>query len=152
MAIYIPPTPEGQSSPGVAPGGVENQYLRKASDIAGDTEWSTIDPRVKALTITDPGASEKVALFYTTELVVLQQIRSLAAGVTPSVTFSIRFGPDFSGTGTEVVTGGMTVTNSTTGLSTTTFNNGTIPGGVFVWLTTTATSGTVDLLNVSLVF
>lgn len=152
MAIYIPPTPEGQSSPGVAPGGVENQYLRKASDISGDTEWSSLDPRVKALTITSPSDSEKVVLFYATEPVVIQEIRSVVTGVTPSATFSIRFGPDVSLTGTEVKTGGITVTNTTTGLSTTTLDNPSIPGGVFIWLTTTATSGTVDLLNVSLAF
>jgi len=152
MAIYVPPAPEGESSPGVAPGGVENQYLRKASDLSGDTEWSSLDPRVKALTITSPNDSEKVVLFFTTEPVVLQQIRSVVTGVTPSVTFSIRFGPDVSLTGTEVKTGGITVTNTTTGLSTTTLDNPSIPGGVFIWLTTTATSGTVDLLNVSLAF
>lgn len=152
MAIYVPPAPEGESSPGVAPGGVENQYLRKASDLSGDTEWSSLDPRVKALTITSPNDSEKVVLFFTTEPVVLQQIRSVVTGVTPSVTFSIRFGPDVSLTGTEVKTGGITVTNTTTGLSTTTLDDPSIPGGVFIWLTTTATSGTVDLLNVSLAF
>jgi len=152
MAIYIPPTPEGESSPGVAPGGVENQYLRKASDISGDTEWSSLDPRVKALTITTPSDSENVVLFFTTEPVFLQQIRSVVTGSTPSVTFSIRYGPDVSLAGTEVKTGGITVTNTTTGLSTTALDNFFIPGGVFIWLTTTATSGTVDLLNVSLAF
>lgn len=152
MAIYIPPSPEGQSSPGVAPGGLENQYLRKASDLAGDTEWSSLDPRVKALTITSPSATEKVVLFFTVEPVTVQEIRSVVTGSTPSVTFSIRFGADVSTAGTEVVTGGITVTNTTTGLKTTSFSNPSIPGGVFIWLTTTATSGTVDLLNVSLAF
>jgi hypothetical protein len=43
MGFYIP-APEGDSSPGVAPGGLENQILRKASDLNYDTEW--VDPEV----------------------------------------------------------------------------------------------------------
>lgn len=38
MGQYIP-APEGDASPGVAPGGKENQILRKASDLNYDTEW-----------------------------------------------------------------------------------------------------------------
>ena len=43
MAQYIP-APEGDSSIGVAPGGLENQLLRKASGLNYDTEW--VDPAV----------------------------------------------------------------------------------------------------------
>ena len=38
MGLYIP-APEGNKSPGVAPGGLENQILAKASDLNYDTEW-----------------------------------------------------------------------------------------------------------------
>jgi hypothetical protein len=41
MAKYLA-APEGDSSPGVAPGGLENQVLRKASDLNYDTEWVDI--------------------------------------------------------------------------------------------------------------
>jgi hypothetical protein len=41
MPQYIP-APEGNDSPGVAAGGTENQYLRKASDLNYDTEWATL--------------------------------------------------------------------------------------------------------------
>jgi len=106
----------------------------------------------KAVTITNPSATEKIALFFTNAALTVAQIRSLVAGTSPSVTFSIRYGTDFSGSGTEVVTSGITVTNTTTGLSTTSFNNASIPADRFVWLTTSATSGTVDSLHVSLLF
>jgi hypothetical protein len=51
---YYNPAPEGSSSPGVAAGGLENQVLRKASDLNFDTEWAylAVEPRFKALTIT----------------------------------------------------------------------------------------------------
>ena len=106
----------------------------------------------KSLAILNPTTAEKVALFFTTTSQTFTQIRSLVAGTSPSVTFSIRYGTDFSAAGTEVVTSGITVTNATTGLSTTTFNNATVPANNFVWLTTSATSGTVTQLAVSLIF
>jgi hypothetical protein len=37
-------------------------------------------------------------------------------------------------------------------LSTTSFNGATVSGNSFVWLTTTATTGTVDQLHVTLFF
>jgi hypothetical protein len=106
----------------------------------------------KALTILEPSSSENVVLFFTTSSLTLTQIRSTVKGSSPSVTFSIRYGTDTSASGTEVVTSGITVTNTTTGLSTTSFNNATVPSNNFVWLTTSATSGTVDQLAVSLIF
>jgi hypothetical protein len=106
----------------------------------------------KALTILSPSNSEKVPLFFTAQELTFLEIRSIVLGSTPSVTFSIRYGTDVSGAGTEVVTSGITVTNTTTGASTTSFNNGTVAANSWIWLTTSATSGTVVALNVSLVF
>lgn len=42
MGQYIP-APVGESSPGVAPGGLKGQYLRKASDIDYDTDWEDVE-------------------------------------------------------------------------------------------------------------
>jgi hypothetical protein len=106
----------------------------------------------KALTILNPTSTEKAVLFFTTTSLTFTQIRSTVLGSSPSVTFSIRYGSDISASGIEVVTGGITVTNTTTGLSTTSFNNATVPADRFVWLTTSAISGTVDQLAVSLIF
>jgi hypothetical protein len=106
----------------------------------------------KALSILNPSNAEDIVLFFTTSSLTITQIRSTVMGSTPSVTFSIRYGTDISGAGTEVVTSGITCTNTTTGLSTTSFNNATVPANNFVWLTTSATSGTVSQLSVSLIF
>lgn len=103
----------------------------------------------KAVTILFPTNAEKIALFYTTSAITISAIRSVVTGTTPSVTFSIRYGSDFSLAGTEVVTGGITTTNTTTGLSTTTFNSASIAANNYVWITTTATSGTVNSINVT---
>ncbi len=89
-------------------------------------------------------------MFFVEQPWALAEIRSVVRGSSPSVTFSIRYGTDRSAAGTEIVTSGITCTNTTTGVATTSFNNGTIPAGNFVWLTTSAQSGTVNELNVTL--
>jgi hypothetical protein len=104
----------------------------------------------KAITILYPTNAEKIAIVYTTTAVTITLIESLVTGTTPSVTFSIRYGADFSAAGTEVVTGGITVTNTSTGLSTTSFNSASVPANSFIWITTTAATGTVNSLFVSL--
>lgn len=107
----------------------------------------------KSITLTNPTNSEKLLLFFTDVELTLAQIRSVLIGSsTPSVTFSLRYGTDASGAGTEVVSGGITCTNTTTGLSTTSFTNGVIPANTFVWLTTSAVSGSVTALHVSVTF
>ena len=52
MGQYIP-APEGDSSIGVAPGGLEDQILRKASDLNYDTEWADAAANV-SITATAP--------------------------------------------------------------------------------------------------
>lgn len=106
----------------------------------------------KAISLQLPQSNEKIALFHTASEITFTKITSLVVGNSPSVTFSIRYGDNFSDTGTEVVTGGITVTNTTTGLETTSFNNATVGAGNFVWITTSALSGTVNQLHVTLEF
>jgi hypothetical protein len=106
----------------------------------------------RAMTIEAPSNSEKIVMFFTDTPISLSQIRSVIAnnGTSPTTTFSIRYGTDYSESGTEVVTGGVVCSNITTGVSTTSFNNGTVPANNFVWLTTTASSN-VRQLHVSLI-
>jgi hypothetical protein len=96
----------------------------------------------------------KLVMFYTTGSLTLSKITTVLpqGASTPSVTFNIRYGSDVSDTGTAVVTGGTTVTNTTTGTAVTSFNNGTITAGSFVWVEVTAVSGTVPILSISLEF
>lgn len=107
----------------------------------------------KSVTLANPTNSENLILFYTDADVPLAQIRSVLIGSSsPSVTFSVRYGSDISGLGTEVVSGGIVCTSTTTGLGTTMFSNGMIPANNFVWLTTSAVSGNVNALHVTMTF
>lgn len=105
----------------------------------------------KSISILDVTSTENILWFYNPVALPLTQIMSVIKGTsTPSVTFSIRYGTDTSLAGTEVVTNGIAVSSVTTGLSTTTFNNGTIPAGNFVWITTSAKAGSVTQLNITI--
>ena len=65
------------------------------------------------------------------------------------VTWTIRYDTDRSAAGTEVITGG-TVTTSESGVNITSFNNPNIPADSWVWIETTAQSGTVAELSIAI--
>jgi hypothetical protein len=110
-------------------------------------------PRSKSIAIENPTASEKWVLFFTESAITVAKIEAVLLGSsTPSVTFSIRYGTDISGAGTEVVTSGITVTSVSTGSATTSFNSASVPASNFVWITTSAQSGTVTALQVSVIY
>ena len=101
-------------------------------------------------TIDSPGASEdQGGVFIDDAITVIQLNAVLRGSSTPSVTWTIRHDPDRSAAGNEVVTSGTTTTSTSTGDETTSFNDATIPAGSWIWIETTAQSGTVNELNVS---
>lgn len=117
---------------------------------AGWYAAGAIDP--KAITILNPTGSDNVTLFYTTQSVVISKIVSLVRGTSPSITFEVLWDESRTGSGTSAVEGGITVTNTTTGLSTTSLSHNTIPANRFVWVRTTASSGTVTEFSVTVNF
>lgn len=109
-----------------------------------------IDP--KAVTIQNPTGADNVTLFYTTQTVVISKIVSLVRGVSPSITFEVLWDSNRAGSGTSAVEGGITVTSTDTGLVTTSLSHNTIPANRFVWVRTTASSGTVTEFSVTVNF
>ena len=123
-------------------------------EIHDGTSWQ-IYPlnRSKAITIEDPGSSEDITVFFTKNAITITQMNAVLIGSsTPSVTWTIRHHTDRTNAGNEVVTGGTTTTSVTTGDTITSFNDATIPANSFVWLETTAQSGTVTELHISIRF
>lgn len=95
-------------------------------------------------------ASEDVVMTHTAVELVIEEISTIVRGASsPDVTWTVRYGTDRSAAGTEVITGGHTTSATTTHDSQTTFNNGTVPAGNFVWLETSAVTGTVDEFHIS---
>ncbi len=111
----------------------------------------TLSPERKSnsITLDQPTATENMTIFFTDRAITITKMAAVLTGTTPSVTWSVRFAADRSTAGTEVITGGRTTTSTTTGDIVTTFNNASIPANSFVWLTTSATSGTVNTIHVT---
>jgi hypothetical protein len=115
-----------------------------SSGLAASTPFS------KAITIESPTSSEDITLFFTDDAITITQLNAVCVGSTPSVTYTIRHGSDRSATGNEVVTSGSTTTSTTMGDEVTSFNDATIAAGSWVWLETTAQSGTVGTVNITI--
>lgn len=117
------------------------------------TSWVPTDrqkEQVKSITIESPTASEDIPLWYAVQALTITRIDAVCRGTSPSVTWTIRHSSDRSAAGNEVVTGGSTTTSTTTGNSVLSFNDATIPAGSWIWLETTATSGTISDIVISI--
>ena len=107
----------------------------------------------KSITVENPTASEDLSMFFTDEAITVTKIVAVLVGsATPSVTWTIRHGTDRSAAGAEVVTSGTATTSVTTGSVVTSFNDATIIADSFVWLETTAQSGTVGQINITIFY
>jgi len=115
------------------------------------------------IVIQDPSASENVTLYYTDEAIKITKIKAVVSGTasTPSVTWSVRHDPIRAATGTEVVTGGTTTTDTSSGhtmfgfvgeTEVTSFDSSQIPANSFLWVTTSAVSGNTDSLSITVDF
>lgn len=125
-----------------------------------NANWELIDSLLLSLTgesksiiIENPTATEDISYFFTDVAITLSKLKAVLVGsATPSVTWTIRFGPDRSDTGTEVVTGGTVTTSTTTGSDVTALDEPAIPADSYFWVETTAKSGTVDSININLFY
>lgn len=123
-----------------------------STDGSGTLSWKFI-PQSKSIAVESPTATEDISIFFTPVAITVTEMRAVLIGsATPSVTWTIRHSTDRSATGNEVVTSGTTTTSTTTGSDVTSFNDATIPADSFVWLETTAKSGTVTQLHVTIVY
>jgi len=121
---------------------VENTVPNKPKFTNDDDVDFTIETLLeKDINIESPTATEDVSWFYTNRAITLQELVFVCTGTTPSVTVTIRHGTDRSAAGTVVDTN--TITNTTTGTIVTAISDATIPANSFVWVETTAVSGTV---------
>ena len=106
----------------------------------------------KAITVESPTSSEDISMFFTDYAVTVTKMVCVMVGSSPSVTWTLRHHTDRNNAGNEVVTGGTTTTSTTTGSVVTSFNDATIPADSFVWLESTAQSGTVTNMNLTVLY
>jgi hypothetical protein len=107
----------------------------------------------KSITIETPTNAENISIFHSDEALTITKIVAVLRGSsTPSVTWTIRKGSDRSAAGTEVVTSGTTTTSTTTGSVVTSFNSAGVTANDFVWMQTTAQSGTVTEISITVYY
>lgn len=110
------------------------------------------DPELKSITIESPTSAEDISFFFTEDAITIYKMMAVVVGTTPSITWTIRHDPDRSAVGNEVVTGGTTTTNVTSGDTVTVFDDPSIPLNSFIWLETTAKTGTVNSLMITVYY
>lgn len=109
--------------------------------------------QTKGITVELPEANENIAILYTVEEITLRRMNAIVLGSGgASLTYTVKFGPDRNGAGTEVKTGGVSVSTLATGTATDTLDNFIIPANCFVWFETTAKVGVVDQFHLTLTY
>lgn len=147
------------------PNGAGGKTVNAAGELCVDTTSKTVNfydgaaeavlnPTLsKAITVKNPTNAEDISMFFTDPAITITKMVAVLVGSsTPSVTWTVRHSTDRNATGNEVVTGGTTTTSTTTGSVVTSFNDATIPATSFVWLETTAKSGTVTELHLTIFY
>ena len=106
----------------------------------------------KSMLIESPSDVEDLSFFFIDRAITLSKIRPILVGSSPSVTWTLRRDTDRNAIGTEIIIGGTTSTEVTTGIDITTFDAAFIPANSHVWLETTAKSGTIDSINLTIFY
>jgi hypothetical protein len=101
----------------------------------------------KGVSIAAPTTSENVQIFYTPVAITITGVQEALAGTSPSVTYVINYGSSRSSATSTIVA--SHAATSTTGTAAT-LNVTAIPAGSYIWLTTSATSGTITDFHVTI--
>lgn len=100
----------------------------------------------QTLRLTSPSGGLKVPILRAASDLRLSRVDVLLAGTSPAILCSLRIGADLSASGTEVLTGGIAASNTTTGQTVTSFDVDSLPAESWLWLETSAASGSIDAL------
>jgi hypothetical protein len=104
----------------------------------------------KSFVFAAPTSTENITWFYTKYAITIDEIADYAGGSTPSYTYNIaHHATRTSGSSNYLFTANRAVTSAGT---TSTFNDATIDAGSWVWIITSATSGTVSDANITITY
>jgi hypothetical protein len=133
---------------GLAPasGGGTSNFLRADGNWAIPSVFGT-----KGFPFDSPTNAENSSMMRTDVEITITKVADLVRGSsTPSITWNVRYASTRdSGSPTDLF-GANRTTTSTAGVTTTSITNPVIPAGSFIWLVTSALSGTVNELFIEL--
>jgi hypothetical protein len=147
------------------PNGAGGTTVNDAGEITTDTTSRTLNfydgaaERVlnpvlsRSITLEAPSAVENSSIFHTDKAITITKVIAVVQGSSsPSVTIQIKHGTDRSAAGTSLFSSGQVITSTTTGSSLTSFASATVVANAFIWLTTSAKSGTVNELHATIYY
>lgn len=102
----------------------------------------------KTFTLEEPTASDNITVFRTDVAITVQEVIACSTGSSPSTTYQLKHHTDRSNAGNALTTSAAT-TSTTTG-DTASLSDVTIPANSWVWLETSAASGTDVYLSVDI--
>jgi hypothetical protein len=114
-------------------------YSGVVSELAELRRAVTFHIEIARFRLETPDAAEDATLWRTPVDITILAVDAVVQGTSPSVTFSLRHATDRSATGTVILSD--TVTNTTVGE--TNEVSVKVPAGDFIWLETSAASGTI---------
>jgi hypothetical protein len=104
----------------------------------------------KGVTLESPTSAEDFGMWKTQVDITVSSINAVVKGSSPSVTINIAFGSNITSL-TNVFSSGTAITNTTTGQTINSgFNDATIPAGSWIRLISTASSGTISQIEVTI--
>jgi hypothetical protein len=106
----------------------------------------------KAVSFQSPTSSENVSLWYTPVALTITQVGESIRGTSPSVTYNIRYAATRDAASPTAVFASDRAVTSASGTTVSTFANASIPAGSWIWITTSATSGTVNDFNATIIY
>jgi hypothetical protein len=105
----------------------------------------------RGISIDSPTNSEDITIFRAPAALTLTRLDCVIVGGT-SVGYTIRYAADRSATGTQAPSGTITCSSTSTGTATTSLSNTAVSAGDWVWLETSAVSGTVNNFAVTVTY
>lgn len=105
------------------------------------------------LILPSPAGTEKRPLLRAPRDLSIRRISAvITAGTLPTVTFTVRHGPDISAAGTLVKTPNFVCNTNGEGQEWTTFNSSVVSAGDWIWVLLSARSGTPSAFTVQIEF
>lgn len=133
--------------------------LFRAGTLTADRVWELPDiggqipvELMAGFQLSSPSASEDAGGVRFNTDVTIGKVAAVIVGSGTDITWTLRHSTDRNATGNEVITGGTTTSNKTTGQIITSFNDATIPVDSWMWLETTAKSGNIQWLNITVFY
>lgn len=127
------------------PSHVKSITTTNISDWNASTKASIIHSKV--IGFVSPTNAENQTMWKTPQAITIQSVSLVVSGTSPSVTYTLRYGSSRGTTAGYIV---ASSTRTTTGDATLTTTS--IPAGSYIWVQTSATSGTVNEFSVQVDF